>query len=107
MVEKVQRIGQEIKRAATQMYGRRFYELILFGSYARGDFHEESDVDIALVLNDMTISPATEILKFNVYSTEISLRNDTVISILPVTRERLKNSQLPVYQSIRNEGIVL
>ena len=33
-------------------YGNRLHEIVLFGSRARGDFHEESDVDLAIVLED-------------------------------------------------------
>ena len=29
-----------------------FVKVILFGSYARGNFHEESDIDIAVVFKD-------------------------------------------------------
>lgn len=29
-----------------------FVKIILFGSYAKGNFHDESDIDIAVVLKD-------------------------------------------------------
>jgi uncharacterized protein len=105
MVAKVQHIGLEVKKTLYQHYGSRFEEIILFGSYARNDFHDESDLDFAVVFNDFEVSPATEILKITSYTSEISVRYGMVISILPVTRQRLEKSQLPVYQSIRKEGI--
>ncbi len=33
-------------------YGNRLHEIVLFGSRARGDYHEESDVDLAILLDD-------------------------------------------------------
>lgn len=33
------------------LFGEKMNEAILYGSYASGDYHEESDVDIALLLN--------------------------------------------------------
>lgn len=32
-------------------------KVILFGSYAKGDFHDESDIDIAVVLKDFENLP--------------------------------------------------
>lgn len=32
-------------------YGERLAKIVLFGSYARGDFNEESDVDYLVVLD--------------------------------------------------------
>jgi uncharacterized protein len=32
-------------------------KVILFGSYAKGDFHDESDIDIAVVLKDYNNLP--------------------------------------------------
>lgn len=32
-----------------EIFGNKLIELILFGSYARGDYDEESDVDIAIL----------------------------------------------------------
>ncbi len=31
------------------LFGNRLREIILFGSYARGDYEEDSDVDIAII----------------------------------------------------------
>ena len=33
------------------LFGERLKKVILFGSYARGDYDEESDIDIMLLLN--------------------------------------------------------
>ena len=44
-------IGQNVVEAAKQTCGDRLRDVILYGSYARGDFREWSDVDI-MVLAD-------------------------------------------------------
>ncbi|MFH1296690.1 MAG: nucleotidyltransferase domain-containing protein [Bacteroidota bacterium] len=40
-------------------------EAYIFGSYVRGNFNEHSDIDVALVISDMTdrIATQTELLK--------------------------------------------
>jgi predicted nucleotidyltransferase len=35
------------------MYGERLERVVLFGSRARGDAHEDSDYDVAVFLHDM------------------------------------------------------
>lgn len=107
MVGVASQVGIELKMALSQLYGPRFSELILFGSYARGTNHTESDVDFAIVLDDDSFSPASEILRITPYTTDIGLRHNIAVSILPVSRQRLRLSSLPVYEAIRSEGITL
>lgn len=40
----------ELKQALVQMYGERLEGIYLYGSYARGDFTQDSDVDVLVVL---------------------------------------------------------
>jgi uncharacterized protein len=48
----VEQIAKEYKAALQELYGNDLAELVLFGSYARGDQHDESDVDFAVVFLD-------------------------------------------------------
>ena len=98
-------VGHELKVALRQLYGPQFRDLILFGSYARNTFHDESDVDFAVVLQDDAFSASAEILRITPYSTEIGIRHRVAASILPVSSRRLQQSAFPVYQAIRTEGI--
>ncbi len=41
----------EFARRVRAEYGQRLVKLAVFGSRARGDVHEESDIDVAVVLN--------------------------------------------------------
>jgi uncharacterized protein len=42
-------------------YGDRLSKIILYGSYARGDFNEESDIDFMVVLKDEEVRAVKEI----------------------------------------------
>ena len=52
MDEKVERILKEIKRYLEERYGDKIKEVILYGSYARGDARDDSDVDVLVVVDD-------------------------------------------------------
>lgn len=43
-------IAHQYAEAVTKKYN--FLKIILFGSYAKGNFHDESDIDIAVVFKD-------------------------------------------------------
>lgn len=47
-----ERLG-EVKRALAALLGRRLRDVRLFGSYARGQFDEESDVDVLILVDDL------------------------------------------------------
>ncbi len=57
-------ILKEFKREITEILGDKLVDVILFGSYARGDYTEESDVDVLIVVKDKpTISEENKISK--------------------------------------------
>ena len=102
---RVDAIATEFKQGLQAIYGDQLAGLVLFGSYARGDFHTESDVDFAIVLKDPTTRTAAEIFRLAPLSAELSLKHGVIISILPVSEQKLNASMQGVYESIRNEGI--
>ena len=74
--------------------------MLVFGSYARGDFHEESDVDVLIVVSDYTENLRDveeriirEVIEFNLehgtFVSSIVLR-ESEARFLPVGRRALK-----------------
>ncbi len=49
-------VNRDVTEMMKQLYGDRLESIVLFGSYARGDFHEDSDVDYLVVLDGNDIS---------------------------------------------------
>jgi len=43
-------ILREFRKAVAKLYGRRLKNVILYGSWARGEATEDSDIDLLVVL---------------------------------------------------------
>ena len=101
---KVQRILGEIEKELQKIYSSRLKELILYGSYARGDFTQESDIDLLLLLEDMQDIASERARYFPVIS-QLSLKYDTIISVVPYTVDKFYSRKSPFILNIAKEGV--
>jgi hypothetical protein len=63
------------------------HEVILFGSYARGQPKEHSDIDLAVISDWFEGKPAIESIKF---LARVAARHNTLIEALPFTEREYK-----------------
>lgn len=97
-----------IKRSLLELYGTQLNKIILFGSYARGDTHSDSDIDLMIVLNKDSISAFEEIEFINEFLYPLSLSYEKFISVVPVSANRYKQETAnPLFNNIKKEGIIL
>lgn len=105
----LQIVLKKVKTAAQQLYGDKLNQIILYGSYARGDNTDESDIDIMIILN----CDAEEIKNLRSITAEmasdISLDQEVFLSILLRDKKNFENNLtiLPFYQNIAREGIAV
>lgn len=98
------KILDEVKECLEKIYGDKLKGIILYGSYARGDFTDGSDIDLIILLEYMT-EPLKEREKYFDEIWKLDLKHDTVISIIPLKEEDYKTRRLPVILNARREGI--
>lgn len=98
-------ILEEIKRAVSEVDPEA--EVILFGSRARGDFHEESDWDV-LVLVDKEESDFNFKRKIRDALFILELKHNTVISAVIRNRVFWEDiSVTPLHKEVEKDGITL
>ncbi|GAB6283708.1 MAG: nucleotidyltransferase domain-containing protein [Ignavibacterium sp.] len=104
---KLNRLLPEIEKCIRDSFGEKVKKIILFGSYARGDFDEESDVDILVIVNDENLNyykkKRTEIISDYLNKEEIFL---SIIIEKSSLVERYKNDS-PFLINVNKEGKVL
>lgn len=105
----LQQVLEEVRSGAKQLYGDKLKKIILYGSYARGDNTDESDIDIMIVLD----GDAADVKKMRSLTAEmasdISLRQEVFLSILLRDRKHFEENLdfLPFYRNIVREGITV
>jgi Uncharacterised protein family (UPF0158)/Nucleotidyltransferase domain len=85
------------------LYGGRLHRVLLFGSWARGDAHPESDIDLLVVL-DTVDAPWEELRRMDEILWRHSYQNDAVISAIPVAEQALDDAADPLLIRARAEG---
>ena len=102
-------ITKTVYRAAKDVLGDKLKSAYLYGSYARGDYDDESDVDIT-VLADVPMEEASKTRsKIRQFTGDIDLEYCKVISV-SVTNYDLfcyYSDTLPYYMNVLKEGISL
>ncbi len=101
---KVQAVLDETRVELQKIYPKRLKEMILFGSYARGDFIEGSDIDIVLLLEQLT-DITTEREQYLPVISRICLKHDTVVSIIPFDSQEFQNRETPLILNVMREGM--
>ena len=104
-------IIDEFVKGVNEILGNRVKRIILYGSYARGDYNKSSDIDI-MILTDLTDE---ELYSYSVkiwdYAYDIEWDNNFDITISPLVKNIDKYNKridvIPFYMNVQKEGVVL
>lgn len=97
----------EVYASCNPIFDHAIMDAYLYGSYARGDYHEESDIDILLTvdLEPEAISQARR--SIGLVASELSLKHDITVSVTVKPHAQFKKyaDVLPYYKNVLQEGI--
>ena len=97
-------VARGVARDLRELYGERLRNVLLFGSWARGDAHPESDIDLLVVLDEVP-SRQRELARMNGVLWRHSLQNDTVVTEIPVSEAEYLEPTEPFILRARTEGL--
>ena len=93
----------ELSRKLKEKFKDKIEEIIVFGSYARGDFNEDSDIDILIIVNDDKIE---ENIRKVAYSFIPEIGRLISVKVLDKdTFESMKKMKFSLTVSIEKEGM--
>ena len=101
------RILGEVYRACDPVFGSVLRDAYLYGSYARGDYHEESDIDILLTVDLEQPELSKYRNKIAEITSDLSLKHDITVSVTVKPLEQFQKyaNVLPFYKNVIKEGI--
>jgi len=105
--EKLNSLLPELEKRIRELFGEKVLKIVLFGSYARGDYNTESDIDIFVLVNDNDLSRyRKERVKI---ITEFLESHGILLSIRIINAANFNRYKdvLPFYQNVIHEGISL
>ena len=105
--QELARIFGELKRRVLAVQGGSGARFVLFGSRARGDHDEGSDIDIAIIVPGLTWAGKCAILDA---VADVELDNDVVLATFVISTgefERLRARERRIALDIEREGIPL
>jgi len=106
LTEKEKQALKELVEELKKLYGDNLSRVILYGSKARGDATEGSDIDIMIVLKEIK-DKSKELEKVIKLTTKIDFHYETLISVSLQSEEEYLKKKSPLLLNVRKEGIVL
>lgn len=104
---KIDIIKEQLVTGLVKIYGNLLVSIVLYGSVARGTDTEESDVDIAILLESGETREMKE--KMIDLVVDLELEFDMVLSVLRIDYQKFRvwEDVMPFYKNVKKEGIVL
>lgn len=98
---------QQMAQVYRQVYGEEIIKILLYGSYARGTFDEESDIDIVAIVKGERESLQQGLKLVWERSAELELEYETILSptVIPYDEFERFRDDLPYYRNIEREGV--
>jgi len=100
-------ICKRVVESYRRVYGNDVEAVYLYGSYARGDFDEESDIDFVAIVNGERLPLQAK--RFEVWKdlNKMDLEYDTVSSakVIPSADFYQYKDYLAYYKNIEREGV--
>ncbi len=109
MPEKISKSISQLLDLITEVFGDRAKKVILYGSYARGDYRGNSDIDV-MILTDLDEEELIEYRdKLWDLAYDIELENNVILSPLVKNIDKFNYwlEALPFYMNVQKEGVVL
>lgn len=97
----------DLVKGLQTIFAKNVTQIILYGSVARQEETEESDIDIAIIVENIQSAEIRE--KFIEWNSEMDMKYNRVFSIVDIEKANMDKwgDVLPFYKNIKEEGVVL
>jgi len=107
--DKLQVICNKSGEKMREIFGDKLINVILYGSYARGDYNQYSDIDVMALVDMEKLELGKYRRKVTSFMSDIGLEHDVLLSIKLQDKVTFDKWQydLPLFMNVKKEGIVI
>ncbi len=89
------------------VFGSSVVKILLYGSYARGDFQKDSDIDLVAIVRGGRKELQEGLKEIWNISADLELEYDVIVSptVIPFDEFEKYKNDLPYYRNILEEGV--
>jgi len=103
----VQQIMREAIAISSKTFGDMLKQVWLFGSHARGDANEDSDIDFMVVLSEPVEAWRYQCTVYNDFTVDMLNRYGELPSVFITHQANLNEAPTQLYKNVKNEGMLL
>ena len=109
MQKRIRNILKEFEQCMRNVFKEDFCKILVYGSYARGDYNENSDVDVMILVN----TPLEKIISYydQVSDCAFDFMMKYGVDISPVIKNvehfNYWKDDLPYYHNVLKEGVAV
>ena len=97
-------VAEAVAADLRKLYDDRLFEVVLYGSHARGDAGSDSDLDLAVILEDLS-TPWEELRRMDQILWRHTLDSGVTVSATPISLSVWNHAQRPLVKSAKAEGL--
>jgi uncharacterized protein len=103
---KIRRVLYRLKQELAALYDDRLAALVLYGSFARREESDASDIDVLVVLEG-EVSQVDEIWRMGEVGAKLLLEYGELVSIVPTSQADFLDPHSLLLRTIYQEGILI
>jgi len=105
----LKQLKEDVEKAAKELLKEKLSKVVLYGSYARGDYDKESDIDFALIskVSEKDIPFYNE--KIGEITSSLSIQYGIVVTIMIISMSTFDGYKdiLPFYMNLIKDGLII
>ena len=105
--QSIEKIMQEAIEVSYRAFGDALKQVWLFGSYARGEADEDSDVDFMVVLSEPVETWKYICTVYNDFTVDILNRYGELPSVFITHEDNFIEEPTQLYKNVKKEGVLI
>lgn len=103
-VEDIRDLTKEIKDYLIDRYGNGIRQVVVYGSFARGEANDDSDLDVLVVVSD-SLDPIEVERSLSDLLFDILLERKELVSVIAIPEDIFENYRSPFILNTREDGV--